>query len=138
MINQNLYSVLKLANSVKSIEGERSILRNFSLEEFVKTYIEEANKLSVLRLHTDKFDRRLRQNVASRLMIRREVVRYLEHPFYWDFLYYNSPTILGVKPFTTLLNPFSSSNTVEQTSTEFINKYGLYLRSRLCNLCNSY
>ncbi|GEM_PF-4398464 len=138
MVNQNFYSVLKLANSVKSIESERSTLRNFSLEEFVKTYIEEANKLSVLRLHTDRFDRRLRQNVASRLKIRREVVRYLEHPFYWDFLYYNSPTVIGVKPFITFLSPFSSTNNTEQTSREFIKKYGLYLRSRLCNLCNSY
>ena len=93
----NFYYLIKLSNSLLKLNDDKSILRNFNLGEFIYVYLDEANQISRLRLHCDKFDKRIRQNVSSRLKIRREVVKYLEHPFYWDYLSYNQPDEKFVK-----------------------------------------
>ncbi len=129
----NFYYLIQLSNSILKLDDDKHILRKFNLEEFVYVYIDEANQISKLRLHCDKFDKRIRQNVASKLKIRREVVRYLEHPFYWEFLCYNQPKFKFVNPFRT----FIESSDTDKYSIKILEKYGLYFKPRLCNLCIS-
>ncbi|MEK6890575.1 MAG: hypothetical protein AABX03_00390 [Nanoarchaeota archaeon] len=150
---RHFYSVLELANSfIKLKERDDHILGNFNLETFVDEYISQAIELSKQKLPLNKFENKLRKRVKSKLKIDVDVIKYLSHPFHWEFfLNENRCMVLDYIPIISKnrkktqkqkmayhVCPLEKLDNVNigQFHNEMLEKYGLLFKSRLYNLYN--
>jgi len=79
---------------------------DFSLDDFVRAYVEEAILAARENPNSDDFDNQVYSRVSARTGVSPKAVTYLSHPFHWEFFCYsNGDAILKYSQVNRALNP---------------------------------
>jgi len=114
---------------------------SFCMENFIRSYVNEALLLARDNPDLDSFDADLRSRLSAKIGISEEVVQALHHPFHWAFFNSENDSIFeyvqakkqGEKTSVRLRREYGVDD-VDNLSSSISHEYGEYLNNKLNHL----